>query len=288
MNETCDDDRDVNPSPPLIRARGLDKLYPDGRVHALKGVDLTVPRGQRLAIVGPSGGGKSTLLNLLGALDSPTRGTIELDGQPLDATNLDAIRARRIGFVFQSFHLLPTLTALENVQIPLFETLNDRRRRVAKARDLLEQVGLADRANALPGQLSSGERQRVALARALVNDPCLILADEPTGNLDSANAELVLSILESLVRERRATLVVVTHDLEIAARFERIVTLRDGRLVADQTRGQSDSPFPCPLSHPGLVRDGSDDCILSSPSNPTRDPSRSPAWATPRPPRQPA
>lgn len=270
-----------NQSAPLIRARGLEKLYPDGRVHALKGVDLVIPRGQRLAIVGPSGGGKSTLLNLLGALDLPSQGTIELDGQPFHAANLDTIRARRIGFVFQSFHLLPTLTAAENVQIPLFETLNDRRARAAKARDLLERVGLADRANALPGQLSGGERQRVALARALANDPCLILADEPTGNLDSANAELVLTVLESLVSERRATLVVVTHDPEIAARFERMVTLRDGQLVGDQTRDRSPA-------NRGSVRTPAGDSIIPPPLNLARDHSRYPVRPTPCSPRQPA
>ncbi|HZZ73733.1 MAG TPA: ABC transporter ATP-binding protein [Pirellulales bacterium] len=209
----------------------MSRVFDDGQVHALRDVSLQVRSGEYLAIMGPSGSGKSTLLNLLGALDRPTAGEIYVAGEPLSKhADLDRLRAETIGFVFQSFHLLPTLTALENIQIPMFETARSARQRVAHARELLEQVGLTVRADHLPAQLSVGERQRVAIARALANDPRLLLADEPTGNLDSAAGAGVLDLFDRLHRERGLTLVVITHGAEVAARAERTVILRDGRL----------------------------------------------------------
>lgn len=223
---------------PLIVAQQLYKRYPDGYVQALKGIDLTVREGEYLAIIGPSGCGKSTLLNMLGALDRPDEGEVYFQGQPLSQRrDLDRFRARQIGFVFQSFYLLPTLTSEENVQIPMFEgpprSARERRR---KADELLELVGLAHRAHHRPSQLSVGERQRVALARALANDPILLLADEPTGNLDSDNAAHVLDLFDAFQRDRGLTLVVITHSPEVAARAHRVVTMRDGRIVADSAQ----------------------------------------------------
>ena len=218
----------------FLRARGLGRSFEDGRIQALRGVDLSIERGEFVAITGPSGSGKSTLLHLLGALDRPTTGEIEFEGLPLRLLpDLAAFRSRMIGFIFQSFHLLPTMTALENVQIPMFETSRrgfDRRRR---AQELLERVGLGDRMHQMPGQLSGGERQRVAIARSLANEPQLLLADEPTGNLDSANALATLDLLEGLQRERGVTLIVVTHDPHVAGRVRRRISLLDGRVVED-------------------------------------------------------
>ena len=217
----------------LLYADDLHKTYPDGQVVALAGVSLGIREGEYTAITGPSGCGKSTLLNLLGALDIPDRGTIRFRGEPLAGNrNLDRFRARQIGFVFQSFFLLPTLTSRENVQIPMFEGDLVRRDRVRKADELLELVGMTHRAGHRPGQLSVGERQRVALARSLANDPALLLADEPTGNLDSHNATHVLDLLIKLQRERRLSLVIVTHSPEVAERADRVVRMRDGK-VAD-------------------------------------------------------
>ncbi|MBV8266900.1 MAG: ABC transporter ATP-binding protein, partial [Planctomycetaceae bacterium] len=177
---------------PLLKAEGLTRIYPDGAVRALRGVSLAVAAGESVAVTGPSGCGKSTLLHLLGGLDRPTSGEVYFEGAPLGALDLDAFRARRIGFVFQSFHLLPTLSALENVQIPMFEGPWPRSERVARAVRLLDEVGLAHRRDHIPSRLSVGERQRVAIARALANEPALLLADEPTGNLDSvAQAEVL-------------------------------------------------------------------------------------------------
>ena len=172
---------------PLLRASDLVRVFPDGDVHALRGVSLTVSKGEWVSITGPSGCGKSTLLHLLGGLDRPTSGEVFFEGRPLSGLDLDAFRALRIGFVFQSFHLLPTLTALENVQIPMFESPRPRSTRRGHASRLLDEVGMSHRAQQWPGRLSVGERQRVAIARALANDPTLLLADEPTGNLDSGS-----------------------------------------------------------------------------------------------------
>ncbi len=216
---------------PLLQVNNVSRTYDDGKVQALVNVSLAIGRGEYLAIMGPSGSGKSTLLNLLGALDRPTSGEILFDGRSLAGqTDLDRFRATTLGFVFQSFYLLPTLSALENVQIPMFEGSLGARQRVAKAAELLELVGMSHRGGHLPAKLSVGERQRVAIARALANEPKLLLADEPTGNLDSAAGSSVLELFDRLHRERGLTLVVITHDANVAARAERTVWIRDGRL----------------------------------------------------------
>lgn len=220
---------------PLLLTDRLGKTYPDGQVNALVDVSLSIRRGEFVAIMGASGCGKSTLLNLLGALDQPTSGEVHFEGQPLSAiANLDRFRARKIGFVFQSFFLLPTLTALENVQVPMFEGPLSARQRIAKASELLELVGMSQRARHRPGQLSVGQRQRVAIARALANDPILLLADEPTGNLDSRTAAAVLDLFAHLHRDKGMTLVLVTHGREVAERAERIVRMRDGQICGEE------------------------------------------------------
>jgi putative ABC transport system ATP-binding protein len=217
---------------PLLRAVSVKKSYPDGNVTALVDVTLTIDEHEYVVIMGPSGSGKSTLLNLLGGLDRPSEGEVFFKDLPLSQTkNLDKLRAQKIGFVFQSFYLLPTLTALENVQVPMFETSLHAKDRLRKAQELLAAVGMSHRSHHVPTQLSVGERQRVAIARALANDPELLLADEPTGNLDSRTAEEVLKLLESLHRERGMALVVVTHDQKIASRAKRIIRLSDGRVI---------------------------------------------------------
>ncbi len=215
----------------LLRVVDVCRTYDDGEVQALTNVSLAVRSGEYMAIMGPSGSGKSTLLNLLGALDRPTSGDVFYEGQSLARLpDLDRFRATTLGFIFQSFYLLPTLTALENVQIPMFESSLAARRRAQKAGELLELVGMSHRASHLPKKLSVGERQRVAIARALANDPKLLLADEPTGNLDSASGKVVLDLFDRLHRERGLTLVVITHDPHVAARAERTVWIRDGKL----------------------------------------------------------
>lgn len=220
---------------PLLRAEGLSKTYPDGQVNALVDVNLSIRRSEYVAIMGPSGCGKSTLLNLLGALDQPSSGEVHFEGQPLSGIpNLDRFRARKIGFVFQSFFLLPTLTALENVQVPMFEGPLSSRQRIAKASELLGLVGMNERANHRPGQLSVGQRQRVAVARALANDPVLLLADEPTGNLDSRTAAAVLDLFAHLHHDKGMTLILVTHGQEVAERAERVIRMRDGRISAEE------------------------------------------------------
>jgi putative ABC transport system ATP-binding protein len=222
-------------NPPLLRTQNLTKLYTDGQVSALVDVSLDIWQGEYASIMGPSGSGKSTLLNLLGALDAPTSGEIFFEGQPLSKIrNLDQLRAQKVGFVFQSFYLLPVLTAVENVQVPMFE--GPRRsptERTRKALELLEIVGLSHRVHHLPQELSVGERQRVAVARALANDPVLLLADEPTGNLDSKSAVGIFDLIARLHRERGMTVVLITHDDELGKRAERIVRMQDGRLKSD-------------------------------------------------------
>ncbi len=217
---------------PLLRAEHLGKLYTDGQVHALADVSLSIDRGQYVAVTGPSGCGKSTLLNMLGALDRPTEGEVYFDGQPLSAMkSLDRFRCDQLGFVFQSFHLLPVLTALENVQMPMFETSLPHAARAEKARQLLETVGMGHRATHRPKQLSVGERQRVAIARALANGPSLILADEPTGNLDSATAAGIVELFDRLHTQQGVTIVMVTHDHNLAQRAGRTIRMQDGRLL---------------------------------------------------------
>ncbi len=225
---------------PIIVARGLTRHYRIGPevVRALDGVDLVVERGEHVAVIGPSGSGKSTLMNLIGCLDTPTGGELVLAGTPvsrLDDDQLAAARNRFIGFVFQSFNLLPRQTALENAGLPLLYagvSAAERRERAAAA---LAAVNLSDRASHLPNQLSGGQRQRVAIARALVNDPALILADEPTGALDSKTGEEILDLFERLAAAGN-TLVVVTHEDTVASRAHRVISIRDGHVESDTRR----------------------------------------------------
>ena len=221
----------------VVRATEITKEFRTGKVvvHALRGVSLEIEAGEMVAIVGPSGSGKSTLLGLLGGLDTPTSGRVEVDS--LDITDMNEsqladVRSAKIGFVFQTFNLIPTLTALENVALPAqFARSRSKVKPTRRARELLTTVGLGDRLKHRPAELSGGEQQRVALARAMVNQPVLILADEPTGNLDSASGERVLEALEQMRRETGTTLVVVTHDPSVAARADRVLQLHDGRIV---------------------------------------------------------
>jgi putative ABC transport system ATP-binding protein len=218
----------------LFRTERLSKLYPDGQVHAVENVSLGIRPGEYVAIMGPSGSGKSTLLNLLGALDKPTSGEVYFDGQPLSKIRgIDQLRAQKFGFVFQSFHLLPILTALENVQVPMFEGTLSVSARAKKARDLLDLVGMSHRERHLPQKLSVGERQRVAIARSLANDPIALLADEPTGNLDSVAAEGVFELFAHLHREKKMTIVLITHDEEFGHRAERMIHMQDGHIKSD-------------------------------------------------------
>ena len=222
---------------PLIRLRDIEKIYRVGtqEVPAVCGVDLDVARGEYLAIMGSSGSGKSTLMNLLGCLDTPTAGVYELDGRDvsgLEEDELAAVRNRQVGFVFQTFNLLPRSTAQQNVELPLVyagASATERRQRAVHA---LEQVGLADRMHHRPNELSGGQRQRVAIARALVNEPSLILADEPTGNLDSRTSEEIMGLLGDLDRGGR-TLILVTHEPDMAAYTRRVIRLHDGRVESD-------------------------------------------------------
>jgi ABC-type lipoprotein export system ATPase subunit len=215
----------------MLRVVDVSRTYDEGTVQALTNISFVIHRGEYIAIMGPSGSGKSTLLNLLGALDRPTSGDIVYEGQSLyQLQDLDRFRSSTLGFVFQSFYLLPTLTALENVQIPMFESPLNARQRIEKAAELLEFVGMKHRGGHLPRKLSVGERQRVAVARALANDPKLLLADEPTGNLDSASGKIVLDLFDRLHRDRGLTLVVITHDSQVAARAQRSIWIRDGQI----------------------------------------------------------
>jgi len=221
-------------SAPLLRLEGVTKVYRLGEVEvpALRGVDLLLERGDFIAIMGPSGSGKSTLLHIAGLLDRPTSGRVLWDGEDVTSfrpARLAELRGRRIGFVFQTFNLMPTLTALENVELPLvFQGVRPRDRR-QRAEELLSLLGLGDRMRHRPSQLSGGERQRVAIARALASDPDLILADEPTGNLDTASGQEILGILAQL-NEQGRTVVLVTHDPEAAAAARAVLRMRDGRI----------------------------------------------------------
>ncbi len=220
---------------PLIVADHVSRRYDDGNVLALDDVSLTIDLGEYVAIMGPSGSGKSTLLNMLGGLDQPTAGRVLFDGKEiLTPQALDALRSRKIGYVFQSFYLLPTLTAVENVQLPMFETPRTARQRLARATELLEIVGMSHRSRHLPSRLSVGERQRVAIARSLANEPQVLLADEPTGNLDTQTGEEILRLFSSLHQDHAMTLVIITHSREVAERAQRMVELRDGRICRDE------------------------------------------------------
>jgi len=215
-----------------IRTAGLLKSYEDGRIRALRGVDLRVGAGEFVAIMGPSGCGKSTLLNLLGGLDVPDEGVVEVGGEDLARADLTAYRSMRVGFVFQLHNLIPVLTARENVQVPMLGAGGPPRgERPGRADAILTEFGLSDRAHARPPTLSGGERQRVAVARALANEPGLLLADEPTGSLDVENGDRVLDLLRRVNGERGTTLVLVTHDERVAARSDRVIRMLDGRVV---------------------------------------------------------
>jgi putative ABC transport system ATP-binding protein len=224
---------------PILEATGITKTIDTGthRVEILRGVDLELPAGQFVAIMGASGSGKSTLLGLLAGLDTPTSGKVIVDGVDITGLNEDAlalVRGRKIGFVFQSYQLIPTLTAEENVLLPHELSGGDAAAGLTRARELLTNVGLADRMDHYPVQLSGGEQQRVALARAFMCKPPILMADEPTGNLDSLNGAHVLDLLISLNQREGTTLVLVTHDRALASRADRIVTLSDGQVVADE------------------------------------------------------
>ncbi len=238
-----------------IDVRGVSRTYPGG-VTALADVDLTVGHGETIAITGPSGCGKSTLLNLLAAIDSPTRGTVTVGGRDLARVrDLSEYRRHEVGLVFQFHNLLPQLPALSNVELAMFGSHRSARQRRARAQELLAAVDLGDCEHRLPTELSGGERQRVAIARALANEPKILLADEPTGSLDSASTERFLDLLEHL-GQTGMTVVMVTHDSEVAEHAHRTVEMRDGAIVADSTAPSSDIPAPVRVPHSEHVRPG--------------------------------
>jgi putative ABC transport system ATP-binding protein len=247
MAEFQDSARNQFMDEPLIRSRGLTRCYSIGKtvVAALSEVELTVRRGEFAALVGPSGSGKSTLLNLIGGLDRPSAGEVSVDGLSLGLASEEQLvryRRERVGFIFQSFNLLPTLSAVENVECPLMLAEIPQRERRERAASLLESVGLAQRILHKPNELSGGEKQRVAIARALANRPLLLLADEPTGNLDSKTGAAVLDLLCGLLNAQGLTLIMVTHDPEIAARADRIIHLRDGSIQHIETTRNAEAP----------------------------------------------
>lgn len=222
----------------VIRTERLIKTYEMGaeQVHALQGVDLQIRKGEYVAIMGPSGSGKSTLMNLIGCLDSPTSGRYWLAGRlvsDLDDDELAYIRNKEIGFVFQTFNLLPRATALHNVELPLIYNGTPAEERIQKATVVLQRVDLGDRMNHKPNELSGGQRQRVAIARALVNDPSIVLADEPTGNLDSKTGEEIMGLFENLYRQGN-TIILVTHEMDIAQHAHRVIFIRDGKIASDE------------------------------------------------------
>ncbi len=228
------------PSEWVIEINGITKVYHMGtvEVHALRGVSMHIAPGEMLAIMGPSGSGKSTLMNILGCLDQPTSGTYLLDGEDVSTLDDDAlalIRNQKVGFVFQNFNLLSRTSALENVELPLIYAGLPPRERHQRAKAMLEAVGLGQRLHHLPNELSGGQQQRVAIARALVNEPSIILADEPTGNLDSRSGQEVMGILQRLNRERGITVILVTHDPRIAGYADRILHIFDGLIERDET-----------------------------------------------------
>ncbi|MEM8739223.1 MAG: ABC transporter ATP-binding protein [Planctomycetota bacterium] len=239
----------------VAEIRGVTKVYQKSKavppVHALAGVDLVVPRGQYIAIMGPSGSGKSTMMNIIGCLDRPTAGQYLLDGEDVATMSderLSRVRGKRLGFVFQAFNLIPQLDVQENVAVPLFYQGASPAARRAKAAEALGRVGLADRLTHRPSELSGGQQQRVAIARALVNDPSILLADEPTGALDTKTGDAILELFEEL-HGNGQTVVVITHDEEVAVHCERVVRLRDGRIDRDEKGGKAAAtPTPSTVS----------------------------------------
>ena len=226
----------------IVETRDLVKVYGDGaEVRALAGVNMRVARGEFVSVMGPSGSGKSTLLNMVGALDRPTSGQVLVNGENLaQVRDLDTFRARTVGFIFQLHNLIPTLTAQENIEVPMMGQPVGRGKRRRRAEELLALVGLADRMHHLPNQLSGGQRQRVAIARALANQPAMVLADEPTGDLDSQSGAEVIALMHELNRELGTTFVVVTHDPAVARQTDRILVMRDGDIVHEHPVG---TPF---------------------------------------------
>jgi putative ABC transport system ATP-binding protein len=215
---------------PALEVRSLRKSYDQGRIEALRGIDISINAGEHVAITGPSGSGKSTLLHMLGGLDSPSSGEVLFKNSQLGAAiDLDTYRSRYVGFIFQAFHLMPTLSAIENVQLPMLGSNRGGFKRVTRAAELLKEMGMEYRVGHYPNQLSAGERQRVAIARALANDPEILLADEPTGNLDSVNSARIMEILTGIQKQRGMTLIVVTHENEIAHSADRQIRFRDGK-----------------------------------------------------------
>jgi putative ABC transport system ATP-binding protein len=226
----------------LLDLDGITKDYQLGKtvVHALRGLDLQIEKGEIVAIMGPSGSGKSTLMHILGALDTPSGGVALLEGHDIERlkeNDLVTLRGKKVGFVFQTFNLIPTLSAQGNVELPMIFQGIRKGRRAQRARELLAGVGLADRVTHKPSELSGGERQRVAIARALANGPEILLADEPTGNLDSETGSSILDLLKRLSEKEGKTMILVTHDPDAAAIADRIVRLRDGRVIAEHVRG---------------------------------------------------
>jgi ABC-type lipoprotein export system ATPase subunit len=226
----------------IVETKDLVKVYGDGaEVRALDGVDMEVEKGEFISVMGPSGSGKSTLLNMIGALDRPTSGLVLIGGENLSQVrDLDTFRARTVGFIFQMHNLIPTLTARENVEVPMMGQPIGRGKRRRRAKELLELVGLADRMNHLPNQLSGGQRQRVAVARSLANEPAIVLADEPTGNLDTHSGEEVIALMHHLNHELGTTFIAVTHDPAVARKTDRILVMRDGNIVHEHHVG---TPF---------------------------------------------
>ena len=225
----------------VVRTIGVTKVYQMGttETHALRGVDLDIYRGEYMAIMGPSGSGKTTIFNMIGGLDKPTEGMVfidEVDVAALDSYELAWMRCRKIGYIFQSYNLLPTLTAMENVTMPMTFANADPDDARQRAYDLLQAVGIGDRWNHRPGRMSGGQQQRVAIARAIAADPAVVLADEPTANVDSETAEKLLSIMEKLNQERAATFIFSTHDPRVMDRAKRVVRLVDGQVESDETR----------------------------------------------------
>jgi putative ABC transport system ATP-binding protein len=228
---------EATPSPAAIQTIDVVKLFDGGIVHALDGVTMTVVRGEFVAVMGPSGSGKSTLMHLVAALDVPTSGTIIVNGRDLRSAGNERFRRSEVGLVFQLHNLLPHLNALENVVVPMFSNGMGHRQQRERARDLLEAVGLSAKEKMTPPRLSGGERQRLAIARALANHPSIILADEPTGSLDSAAADRILDLFRLIREERGVTILLVTHDMHVAAAADRIMYMRDGRIVGDPAAG---------------------------------------------------